>query len=204
MKFLSLLLIICLPLMVFASDEHDHHNEHKNHDHHDEHKNHDHHDEHEHDELAFEDHSAHVHGHANASISYADDVLIVRLTLASKDIFGFEHIPQNEQEMESVISNLRYLENINNVLTTDPACVVQNITVDSENLPEEGHADHHEIEHSDVKTSYELHCTSNVKLSFKLLEKYSSIEKIAVQYVSASEQHTYTVTHDNRTITLHK
>ena len=195
MKFLFLLFIIFLPLIVFASEEHDHH------------------DEDEHDELAFEDHSAHVHGQANASISYANDVLIVRLTLASKDIFGFEHIPQNEQETEAVISNLLYLEDINNVLTTDPACAVQNITVDSENLPlddhadhhdEDDHADHHDTEHSDVKTSYELHCSSNIKLSFKLLEKYSSIDKIAVQYVSTSEQRTFTVTHDNRTITLHK
>ena len=193
MKILYLLLILFLPSIVFASDEHEHHDEH--------------------DELAFEDHSAHVHGHANASISYADDILIIRLTLASKDIFGFEHIPQNEQETETVIHNLLYLEEIDNVLTTDPACTVQNITVGSENLPEEdhadhhdeeNHADHHDIEHSDVNASYELDCSSNIELSFKLLEKYSSIEKIAVQYVSTSEQHTFTVTHDNPTITLHK
>lgn len=204
MKLLSLIFVLFLPLLAFASDEHDHHHEH------------------EHDELAFEDHSAHVHGHANANISYAEGVLIIRLTLASKDIFGFEHIPQTEQDTETVISNLLYLEDFNNVLATDPACAVQHVTVSSENLPEEGHtdhhddedhahhhdeenhADHHEIEHSDVNASYELHCSSHIKISFTLLEKYSSIEKIAVQYVSASEQHTFTVTHDNPTITLHK
>ncbi len=204
MKIISLLLIFFLPFTVFAGDEHHHH------------------DEHDHDEIAFEDHAAHVHGHANASISYADGVMIVRLTLASKDVFGFEHIPKNEQETEAVISNLLYLEDFANVLTTDPACAVQNVSVDSENLPENDHADHHDgedhadhhdkhdhndhhdIEHSDVNGVYELHCSSNIKLTFKLLEKYSSIEKIAVQYVSSSEQRTFTVTHDNRTITLHK
>lgn len=186
MKLFSLLLIITLSLAAFASDEHNHH------------------DEHEHDELVFEDHGAHTHGHANASISYADDTLIIRLTLASKDIFGFEHIPQNEQETETVISHLLYLEDINNVLTTDPACAMQNISVDSEILPLLDHAETTEVEHTDVKTNYEIHCSSSVKLSFKLFEKYSSIEKIAVQYVSSSEQRTYTVTHDNHTITLHK
>ena len=174
--------------MSIAGEEHGHHDDHDHH-----------------DELGFEDHGAHTHGHAKASISYVDGVLKARLTLAAIDVFGFEHIPKNESEKETVISNLLYLEDIENVLTTNPACALQNTSVNSDNLPmKDNGAESHELAHSDVNTFYELHCSSDIQLTFVLLEKYSSIEKIAVEFVSSSEQHVYTVTHDHRSIKLHK
>lgn len=195
MNIFILLLASFFPfsLTAYAQDEH----------HHDEHHA-EHHDEHHDDELGFEDHAAHVHGAANGNISYVDNTLKIELNMASKDVFGFEHIPQSENEIETVVRNLHYLEDITNVLTTTPACDTKESMVDSDILP--SHNDEHDdsIEHSDVNVVYELACESDIKLKFVLFEQFSSLENISIQYVSPSEQRLLSVTPDNNTITLHK
>lgn len=158
-------------------------------------------DEH-HDDHEFEEHDTHEHGYAMANISYIDDSLIIELTLAAKDVFGFENAPKNESEDEIVFLKLSHLENIDNIIATDPACAVTSSAVSSNILPTNEQRNHTEDTHTDVETTYKLRCGSSLNLTFKLLKEFTSLEKITVQYVSATEQKLITVTPDNTTISL--
>ena len=99
-------------------------------------------------------------------------------------------------------------------MTTEPACAVKSSNADSNILTsaehhEEHHEEHHkehteEEIHSDVSAKYELHCGSHIKLTFKLFEEFTSLEKITVQYVSKQQQELFSVTANSPTITLHK
>ena len=191
MKFILFILVCWLPFSLCAYEGDGHHHEEHGHE------------EHHHDE-SFAEHAAHVHGHANANISYVDNTLIVALNLAAKDVFGFEHAPKNNSEEQIVTSSLLYLKDINDVLTTQPACRVGDIVVESDIVATREHEHSDDEVHSDVDATYELHCESDVKLTFTLLQRFKSIEKILVQYVSSSEQSLITATHDKATILLHK
>ena len=155
-----------------------------------------------HDDHEFEEHGIHEHGYAMANISYIDDSLIVELTLAAKDVFGFENSPKNESEDEIVFLKLSHLENIDNIIATDPACAVTSSVVSSNILPSNDQHNHIEDTHTDVEATYKLRCESSLNLTFKLLKEFTSLEKITVQYVSATEQKLITVTPNNPTILL--
>ena len=190
MRILYLIIVFFLSSVALVADDNAHEHE----------------EAHEHNE--FEQHTSHEHGQATANISYIEDTLIIDLDLPSIDVFGFEHAPSNENEDEVVFLNLAKLEDINNIVATEPACALISTNVTSDILPNSEtheHGDKHSDEmHSDVKAAYELHCSSAIKLIFTLFDHFKSLEKITVQYVSAHEQKLFTVTPDSSTISLHR
>ena len=192
MKFFSVvILFFSLTALNADDDAHEHHEKGLHEDHHE--------GSHDHE---FEEHSSHEHGHATANISYIDDSLKIELQLPSIDVFGFEHAPHDQKEDEIVFTKLSYLEEIGNVIATDPACAESSSTVDSDILE---YTDEHEEEtHSDVRAQYVLHCGHDIEISFKLFDEFTSLEKIAVQYVSKQQQELFTVTPNSPTITLHR
>ena len=185
MKLLFLLLACSLSLSLFAYDRDEHHYE-----------------EHHSDNLEFEVHTAHVHGQASANISYINDTLIVELKMASRDVFGFEHLPKNEQEIDHVISTLLFLEQTENVFTLHTSCEHVKATVDSDILPMRELELSSDDEHTDVTAVYTLHCKSDINLTFALFKKFTSLEKISIQYVSSSEQLLLSATRENNILKL--
>ena len=147
-------------------------------------------------ESDFIDHSGHQHGHAEAYISFIDQVAKVKLVLPSIDIFGFEHNPNDEQQLNKVRIQIKLLENSQNLFSINSSCkqihaeVVSGITVENvlDNSNEHDDEHHHEeIEsHSNVTTTYELTCESDrvTQISFNLFKVYPSIEKLELQFVS--------------------
>ena len=163
-------------------------------------------DHHHHEE--FTDHEAHVHGHAEAYISNEDDIVNVKLVLPSIDVFGFEHNPKNEEQINKVHSQLKVLDNSHNLFVIDSSCEQLGANIESgvisdhdeehahenehHHHDDHGHDDYHEEDetHSNVSAAYELNCSAIKfeKIHFKIFDTFPSVERLVVQYVSESTQ----------------
>ena len=166
----------------------------------------------EHEEENFEEHSSHEHGHANANISFVNQLLIVKFVLPSIDVFGFEHLPRDEPQHQTVANSKTKLENVSKVFNIYPEddCEIDNIALESiifepdKNHHEEDHHDYGDEVHSDVTAEYTYNCkTSNLDaIEFVLFDSFPSLKEIKVQYVSAQSQSLYTASSEKRSHSL--
>ena len=141
-----------------------------------------------------------------------DDTLRIELVLPANDVFGFEHAPKNKNEEETIFLSMSQLENINNIITTEPACAIDLIKVDNDTISNQQHhsaeehedhsAEEHGDTHSNVTAMYELSCGTDIVLTFRLFEQFTSLQSITVQYVSSQQQKLFTATQDKPTILL--
>ena len=200
LKFCALKNICCVLLIMFSttiyaeSDQHEHH-----HEEHHEHLDHKHHDEHDHD-SEFTQHAAHQHGHANGSISFSENEIIVSLTLPSIDVFGFEHKATNQQEQTIIDNALKELSMIGNIIKLEPTCETSTHQVNYEPPESSNDSDIH----SDVIVNTHFACgdDSARQIIFELSNITPSIEHIEIGYISDNKQALFSVTPDNNSITL--
>jgi len=203
------------PLLADSDEHNDHENE-KEHMHEDKH------DDHE-DEDMFEEHSSHVHGHANAQISYARNVLNIKKTLSSIDVFGFEYAPKNDEQKNIISENVKLMEKAENLFSfKNNACELESAHVESELIESDSgsddHEDHHEHEHedehhhdahddeaeeeshSDVVANYIFKC-DNKKLEsieYLIFDYFPSLEEIEVEYISEDHPALFNAPPSNR------
>ena len=155
----------------------------------------------------FTDHNAHQHGHAEVYITFIDQVANIRLILPSVDIFGFEHKPNNKQQLNQVRLQIPILENSQNLFSMNDSCKQIHTEIDSSILDEpafdhEHDEEHHheEIEsHSNVIVNYELKCESDrdAQIKFNLFKSYPTIEKLELKFVSNESQSSAVITPKN-------
>jgi|TARA_B110000240_G_C13380424_1_gene402229 hypothetical protein len=157
----------------------------------------------------FTDHDVHQHGHAETYISFIDQVAKVKLVLPSVDIFGFEHKPNDEQQLNQVRLQIPILENSQNLFSINLPCnqihaKIESSILDeiaSDNTHEHDDEHHHEeIEsHSNVIVNYEFKCESNhdAQINFNLFKSYPTIEKLELKFVSNESQSTTVLTPEN-------
>lgn len=185
MRFATLSFLFVYSTIVLAGDnEHSHHEEHEE----------------------FKEHEAHLHGHGEAYISIEDQVAKVTFILPSIDVFGFEHDPLNEQQHNTVDTQLKLLENSQNIILMGSSCKQTHIEINSGvNSEDHGHEEDHRYEgsetHSNVTVAYELQCETNhdENIIFSIFKTFPSIEKIVVKYVSDDIQTSAALTPDSPT-----
>ena len=203
---LTLFVIYASAYLNAGSDDHHHEHEHEH--------------EHEHDELDFEEHSSHVHGQANAQVSFENDVLIINMTFSSSDIFGFEHAPKNEEQRNTIKKAVEDLKMTEKIFTfNDDSCNVDTISIESDLLKsdagkdeqhhdhEDEHHDNHnhdkeseESTHSDVFANYSFKCNTEILKSIEYLvfDTFPSIKEIEIQYISNDHQALFNASSDKR------
>jgi len=203
-KTFSLFLIVSSltnPLLA-ESDDHDH--DHDNH-----------------DEQMFEEHSSHIHGHANAQISYSQGVLKIHQSLSSIDVFGFEHVPKNDEQKNIVAQNLELMQKTESLFKFENnACQVESVEIKSElHKPDsnsyENHHDHEEEHHHDEETNEDTHTDVLADYTFKcdtdkiesieylIFDQFPSLEEIEVQFISEDHPALFQATPSNRIQSLH-
>ena len=203
------------PLLAGSDDHNDHKNEHM-------------HDNEHADEQMFEEHSSHVHGHATAQISYVENILHIRKTLSSIDVFGFEHAPKNEEQNKTIAQSIGIMEKADLLFRfKNNACELESVQIENELVESDtdSHQDHdsHEDEHhhdhdeethdkdteeeshSDVIANYTFKCDSKKleTIEYLIFDHFPSLEEIEVQYISDHNQALFHATHSNRVQKLH-
>lgn len=187
--------LIASPILA-ASDEHHHHDD---------------------EEQLFEEHTSHVHGHANAQVSFDKGVLNINITLSSIDIFGFEHLPKNDEQKDIITQAVKVMETAENLFGfTNELCEHDSVKIESELIESEtnDHEDHHdghedehhqdeELEdesHTDVLANYSYICNTETleSIEYLIFNHFPSLEQIEVQYIANDHQALFNATPSNR------
>jgi len=195
-KVISFFVFNLFACPIFAeSDEHHHHDD---------------------EENLFEQHTSHVHGHANAQISYESGVLNITNSFSSSDIFGFEHPPRNDEQLNTIKMAVLKLEMTDNIFSFDDAsCKSESVQIESDLIKtdEESHDEHHDHSnehhhndaldkdsHTDVFAKYVFKCNAENlnSIEYLIFDRFPSIEKIEVQFISHNHQAIFTATRSNR------
>ena len=201
------------PLLADSDDHHGHEDEHMHDDA---------------DEDLFEEHSSHVHGHANAQISYVQDVLKITKKLSSIDVFGFEHAPKNEEQHNKMTQSIKTMESADHLFVfKNNACALESAHIENDlaesdtdspqdhaSHEDEHHHDHdeethdkdtEEESHTDVIANYTFNCDSKKleTIEYLIFDHFPSLEEIEIEYISDDHQALFKATHNNRTQKLH-
>ena len=176
MRLLISVLLLVLPPLAGAANEHEHGHEDDHHGH------------------EFAQHGRHEHGHALANISYAGNILKVDLTLPAIDLFGFEHQARNAHERQIRQKAVNILKTPENIIIFQPHCKLDIHQVTST-------AESQSSKHSDVNASYVFDCPANksIELRLVLFEAFNSLREVEVQYISKHRQSVFkAMPDDNR------
>ena len=157
----------------------------------------------------FTDHDTHQHGHAEVYISFIEQNAQIRLVLPSIDVFGYEHKPNNAQQLSEAQRQLDILDKLENIISIDDSCTQIHSEVESSMLADDSHNDSHEHDdehhhdkaenHSNVIATYKLDCKSNtgIQMDFNIFKVYPSLEKLELQFVSNETQTATVMTPEN-------
>ncbi len=153
---------------------------------------------HAHDDH-YDQHGAHVHGQANASISYSGNELVIYLSVPAGDVYGFEHEPKNEQQATAKTKALETLSLPDNVFYLSPPC-----RMDSHNVASQQSDDQHSDMHHDVviKSAYTCEADKSINLTFMIFESLPDVQKVKVEYLSDYKQALITLKHSNNSIKI--
>ncbi len=163
-------------------------------------------------------HDAHEHGVAEINIVWEKADLNIELLSPAFNITGFEYQPANHDQEEAIAKIEKKLNAPNELFSiTGAACKTVKTKLES---PFEEHADHekhegkeehkdHEHEsstHSEYAINYEFSCdNSKSELSIdtaNVFKHFPNMEKIKVQWLSATKQSSAVLTKKSNTITL--
>lgn len=156
--------------------------------------NHQHHSDHE-----FSGHqTAHQHGIATANITFEKQVLLLELQLPAQDVFGFEHQPENQQQLESMQNAAAVLSDSIQMFSIHPACkLVSGKMVEPAEL-KIGEVQANHLEHSNVTMHYRWDCSQHdpEKMELHLFRAFPTISQITIQFVSDERQQLAVATPD--------
>ena len=165
--------------------------------------------------LAFgrEVHGVHNHGVANLTLAFESGALEVQFESPAESLLGFEHEPKTQKQIETIEKTKALLNSATKVLSIGGAnCSLDRVTVDilgpagqaltEEQGQEQGHGHHDsdeqhiendrpDVSHSEVSAMYVFKCADDDELQFitvLLFEHFSGLEKINVNWVTATQQ----------------
>ncbi len=175
-------------------------------------------------------HDAHEHGAATMNISWVNSELEIELKTPAYNILGFEYQPRTADEKKLLTSSITLLEQPDSLLAIKGAnCSLKDSTLESKltgNDHKDGHDDHkdghddhkdghddhkdghddHKDEHSDFSMSYHYTCdqqSSEVTIdSSALFNRFSNMQEIDVQWISASKQSSVEINAQNPLVTV--
>ena len=183
---------------------------------------HDHSHDRETDEAIFEEHSSHVHSHANAQVSYENGILNINKSFSSIDIFGFEHAPKNEEQKNTVKQAVKKLEMTELLFRFNGnSCELESVKIESDLIKtdSESHKEHHdhtdehhhdeevdEDSHTDVFANYIFNCDSKNfnSIEYLIFDYFPTLEELEVQYVGSDHQALFNATPSHRIQKLNK
>lgn len=144
-------------------------------------------------------HGAHVHGQANASISFSGNELVIYLSVPAGDVYGFEHEAKNEQQAKAKAKALETLSLPDNVFILDPSCKLDSHNV-AKQQPDNQHSDiHHDVL---IKSVYTCGTHKSINLTFMIFESLPDLQKVKVQYLSDYKQLLITLKHNSNSIKI--
>jgi len=166
---------------------------------------------HDHDEHR--SHDAHVHGIAELTLAQEGQLLEIEFHSPAANIVGFEHKASTEKQKQMVETAKATLENPRQLfIFNGTRCDIKKTRVDVSALLDHHHDEHdkhakddHQEPHSEITAHYQFSCQQSTKLtsvSVELLEKFTGIKKLEIQWVADSKQGADTLNHNAKIIHL--
>jgi hypothetical protein len=180
-------------------------------------------------ELAFsrEVHGVHNHGVANLTVAFENGAMEIQFVSPAVSLLGFEHKPKTQKQIETIEKTKTLLNSATKVISIGGAnCSPDRVNVDilgpagqalkGDEEQEQGH-DHHDsdeeyiendrpdVSHSEVSAMYGFDCVDDDELqsvTISLFEYFSGLEKINVNWVTATQQGEATLRPESSTLEL--
>lgn len=154
----------------------------------------------------------HMHGLAELTLVVEGSTLEIQLESPAANIVGFEHRARSTQQMAAVEKAQSVLESPARVFTLlGGECAVQQVSVALAGLTHQSeHAEHSDHDddpsgHSEVRASYHYRCQKPETLkavTVHLMRRFSGIETLNAQWVSATRQGAIELTAQFNRITI--
>jgi len=146
---------------------------------------------------------AHIHGEAQAAIIIEGDRVSISFISSMHNIVGFEHFPQSDDQEATLAEAISALESGTDLFTFNANANCRFVTSDihvpiaSEEL---------EDEHSrDLDASFTFECARPNRLrtlSFNLMARFESLERVEVIVITGNRQLAYQLTSQDDTLRL--
>ena len=148
---------------------------------------------HEHDSLG-----AHVHGEGQLEIAVEGKNVELYLSIPGVDVVGFEHQPKDDKQRQAVDEAIGFLRGNALIRAEGAQCQLINSDVDSQLKTDTREHHHHDHDHDHSETSHAefrvtqvLECEpglSGQRIEAHLLEKYDSLERLQVTWITDGGQ----------------
>lgn len=157
----------------------------------------------------FHQEAPHVHGEAVLNIVREQQQITLELLSPGFNIVGFEHAPRTTEQQHAVDHARKTLQQPDKLFSFgNTSCQLQQQSAVT-GLPEahdhDHDHDHHQHGHKDIQVTYQFSCQnlpSATTITVKLFEQFNQLEKVHVQWISASQQGAATLTSARNRISL--
>nr|WP_158217327.1 DUF2796 domain-containing protein [Microbulbifer agarilyticus] len=177
-------------------------------------------------------HAAHVHGEAQLTVAVGENALHIEFESPGANLVGFEHAPQNQQQVQALKLASKNLAAPSNLLRfRGTVCRLQDVDVEApyaEAAPQHAHHAHeddhgrhsehsnhtehshdaehsHHSEHASFRASYIYRCDNLSGLDgidVRLFARFPDIHKIQAQWLTATKQGAVRLTSKSPTLQL--
>lgn len=177
--------------------------------------------------LGREMHGVHTHGVANLTLAFENGTLEVQFESPAMSLLGFEHTPETPKQIETIEKAKTLLSSSMNVISIGGAdCSSDKVSIDilgpagqaliHGSVHDQGHSHHpskqqhvenkpSSVSHSEVIALYGFDCTDNSQspsVSISLFDHFSGLEKINVNWVTATQQGSVVLSPESSTFEL--
>lgn len=163
------------------------------------------------DETKHHHHSAHVHDVTHLSLISEDAHLRLELQGAAAGFLGFEHAPENNEEMHAVATLKQQLQVSDNVflINSEARCSLQTAAIRLPGLEHDtshkNHIDDHDEGHADVEAHYDFTChfiDEITTVTVTLFEHFTGIKTVEAIYLLEDRQSAQTLRPDRPVLQL--
>ena len=133
---------------------------------------------------------AHVHGQGKLLISQQGKAWNLQFILPAKDVLGFEHEAETDEEKARLQQMVKKFSSNDSVVVLNAKC---SVIATNHSLIEE-HDEHQdalaeEHEHHDIEVEYQFDCQSPVtQIAIKLFNTLDSLSQIEAQWITEQSQ----------------
>lgn len=143
--------------------------------------------------------SAHVHGEAQLMIAIEGQRLEIQLVSPAANILGFEHAPENDDQVEQIHHAENILANANALFEfrgADCSSTSSSVEIPYELHATEEHHSHNEHgsdaheSHTEIIANYIFECDSDGldQIQIKFLTEFPAIETFDAQWITSTKQ----------------
>ena len=147
--------------------------------------------DHDHDNSEHKQHEAHVHGKAEMNILIDEKTFIFELNSPALNFLGFEHVPETNEEKETLKQVNKMLLDYKNVISIPGInCKESQIEISApygNDKEEHGHhhGEDHDDDHSEYYLFYSIACEdiNNIEqIKIKLFDNFRGFESVNVKW----------------------